>query len=54
MDHPQKITFAELREMGVRDILVYCADCRCSRSAVTAGRDCLFQGIRVGALVEAP
>ena len=24
-DRPQKITFAELREMGVRGLLVYCA-----------------------------
>jgi hypothetical protein len=23
---PQKITFAEMREMGVRGLLVYCAD----------------------------
>ena len=53
-DHPQKITFAEMRESGARGILVYCADYSCSRSAVTAGRHCLFQGIRVGALVEAP
>jgi hypothetical protein len=53
-ERPTKITFGEMREMGVRSILVYCADYRCSRSAVTAGRHCLFQGIRVGALVEAP
>jgi hypothetical protein len=32
MDQPQKITFAELRDMGVRGILVYCADYRCSHS----------------------
>jgi hypothetical protein len=30
-DRPQKITFGEMRdEMGVRGILVYCADFRCS------------------------
>jgi hypothetical protein len=29
---PQKITFGEMRDMGVRGILVYCADYRCSRS----------------------
>jgi hypothetical protein len=51
---PLKITFAEMRESVARGILVYCAGYRCSRSAVTAGRHCLFQGIRVGALVEAP
>ena len=27
---PLKITFGEMREMGVRGILVYCADYRCS------------------------
>ena len=27
-NRPQKITFAEMREMGVR-VLVYCADYRC-------------------------
>jgi len=31
-DRPQKITFAEMREQGVRGILVYCADYRCSHS----------------------
>jgi hypothetical protein len=31
-DRPQKITFAEMREMGVRGLLVYCADYRCSHS----------------------
>jgi len=25
-DRPQKITFSEMREMGVRGIIVYCAD----------------------------
>jgi hypothetical protein len=31
-DRPQKITFAEMRDMGVRGVLVYCADYQCSRS----------------------
>jgi hypothetical protein len=36
-DRPQKITFAEMRDMGVRGILIYCADYRCSHSiAVSA------------------
>jgi hypothetical protein len=34
---PQKITFAEMREMGVRGLLVYCADYRCSHSVATSG-----------------
>jgi hypothetical protein len=28
---PQKINFAEMRDMDVRGILMYCADYRCSR-----------------------
>ena len=31
-DRPQKITFAEMRDSGVRGILVYCSDFRCSHS----------------------
>jgi hypothetical protein len=27
-DRPTKITFAEMRDMGVRGILIYCADQR--------------------------
>jgi hypothetical protein len=32
MTHPQKITFGEMREMGVRGVVVYCADYKCSHS----------------------
>jgi hypothetical protein len=32
MSRPQKITFGEMREMGVRRILVHCASHICSRS----------------------
>ena len=36
---PQKITFGDMREMGVRGVLVYCADYRCSHSvALSADR----------------
>ena len=31
-EHPTKITFGEMRDMGVRGILVYCADYKCSHS----------------------
>ena len=34
---PQKITFAEMRDMGVRGLLVYCADYRCSHSIAISG-----------------
>jgi hypothetical protein len=30
--NPQKITFAEMRASGVRDVLIYCRDHRCSHS----------------------
>ena len=29
---PQKITFGEMRDSGVRGLLVYCCDYRCSHS----------------------
>ena len=35
LDRPQKITFAEMRESGVRGLLIYCADYRCSTSLAT-------------------
>jgi len=39
MPGPTKITFAELRNIGVRGVLVYCADYRCSHSiAISADR----------------
>jgi hypothetical protein len=40
-DRPQKITFAEMRDMGVRGLLVYCADYAAANrwpSAATLGR----------------
>jgi hypothetical protein len=33
--HPQKITFDELRATGVRDVLIYCRDHRCSHHVET-------------------
>ena len=33
LTRPQKITFADMRDMGVRGLLIYCADYRCSHSA---------------------
>ena len=32
MTNPQKITFGEMCESGVRDVLIYCRDHRCSHS----------------------
>jgi hypothetical protein len=36
-DRPTKITFAEMRESGVRGILIYCADYCCSHSIAIRG-----------------
>jgi hypothetical protein len=39
MDRPVKITFARMRDSGVRGILVYCSDYKCSNSvALSADR----------------
>jgi hypothetical protein len=35
---PQKITFAEMRDMGVRGLLIYCSDYKCSH-LITMGGD---------------
>jgi hypothetical protein len=32
MPREQKITFGEMRESGVRSVVIYCADYRCSHS----------------------
>jgi hypothetical protein len=36
-DRPQKITFAKMRDMGVRGLLIYCADYRRSHSIAISG-----------------
>jgi hypothetical protein len=33
----QKITFADMRDQGVRGLLIYCADYRCSHSLAIGG-----------------
>jgi len=39
MKRPEKITFGEMREEGVRGILIYCDDYHCSHSiALSADR----------------
>jgi hypothetical protein len=37
---PLKITFAQMRDMGVRGLVVYCADYRCSHSIAISGDAC--------------
>jgi hypothetical protein len=36
---PQKITFGEMRAAGVRSVLVYCSDYRCSHSIAISADD---------------
>jgi hypothetical protein len=37
MERPTKITFGDMREQGVRGILIYCGDYRCSHSIAISG-----------------
>ena len=37
MDRPTKISFGDMREQGVRGLLIYCADYRCSHSIAISG-----------------
>jgi hypothetical protein len=38
-ERPQKITLGEMRDMGVRGLLVYCSDYKCAHSvAINADR----------------
>ncbi len=37
LPRPEKITFGQMREMGVRGLLIYCADYRCSHSTTISG-----------------
>jgi hypothetical protein len=36
-DRPQKITFADMRDMGVRGLLIYCSDYKCSHLVTMSG-----------------
>jgi hypothetical protein len=38
-DRPNKITFADMRDMGVRGLLIYCSDYKCSHLVTTSGED---------------
>ena len=37
MDRPTKISFGDMREAGVRGLLIYCADYRCSHAIAISG-----------------
>jgi hypothetical protein len=36
-DRPQKITFADMRDMGVHGLLIYCSDYKCSHLVTMSG-----------------
>jgi hypothetical protein len=36
-ERPQKITFGEMRESGVRRVLIYCSDYHCSYYVTASG-----------------
>ena len=36
-DRPEKITFADMRDMGVRGLLIYCSDYKCSHLVTMSG-----------------
>jgi hypothetical protein len=40
MQRPQKITFGEMRESGVRGVLIYCSDYKCSHSIAISADQC--------------
>jgi hypothetical protein len=40
MNREQKITFAEMRDMGVRSVLIYCADCHSGSQCRSMGSGC--------------
>ncbi|CUT14375.1 hypothetical protein BF49_5455 [Bradyrhizobium sp.] len=44
--YPQKITFGEMREMGVRDVLIYCRDYRCGHH-IEINADCWADAVRL-------
>jgi hypothetical protein len=46
LTRPQKITFGEMRASGVRGVLIYCADHKCSHS-IEMSADRWAEGIRL-------
>ena len=41
---PQKITFGDMRDMGVRGLLIYCSDYKCSHLVALSG-DLWFRSV---------
>ena len=54
-ERPQKITFGEMRDMGVLGLLIYCADYRCSHSVAVSAQELTLVahiGVAAGLLAE--
>jgi hypothetical protein len=57
MEHarPQKISLGEMRSTGVRGLLIYCADYRCSHStAISADRCRMTSGYPISSRIHLP
>jgi hypothetical protein len=46
--YPEKITFGEMRDSGVREVLVYCRDHRCSHSATISADNIRLSDVEPG------
>jgi hypothetical protein len=51
LTRPKKITFGEMRESGVRGVLIYCADYKCSHS-IEMSADRWAEDIRLSDIEE--
>jgi hypothetical protein len=51
LTRPQKITFGEMRASGVRGVLIYCDDHKCSHS-IEMSADRWAEGIRLSDIEE--
>jgi hypothetical protein len=50
---PEKITFAEMRSSGVRGLLIYCSDYRCSHY-ITSQSAAIDGRMMFGCLISSP
>jgi hypothetical protein len=47
MTRPQKITLGEMRAMGIRGLLIYCSDYKCSHNVEISAKENLL-GVAFG------
>ena len=53
LTRPQKITFGEMRESGVRGVLIYCSDYHCSHHIAASGYGYPLSFLRLSGRVQA-